>query len=338
MALSVTSVVPTTGHSGGKFVLQIEGVDFRLPVAPAPVNGVTPEAPVSVRVFIGGLEASNVGVASSGVLYCSCPKGDPDGGALDLLVQNVADDGTVLESSTLAAAFTFQRPDLTEESELARVMRALMEELKLQVHPNVHFSTHTDYDDATGDALNYTYVGKPPALVLGNLEAPENREHHHDEGVELAAGSGRFIERRPPLAVDLSMTLVGVTDNPITILNLMQAVRMFFKKNAWLRVERVEGDPTNGFVEYEMDWSFGGPVSVTHQGEGNMESFGGRIVLRGVLLEDMPGVSKAKPAGIPAHLPHEATTRYGWTTPDAPSAVQIGDFEPLVIAPETDGD
>lgn len=331
--LSVETVSPAAGHSGGQTLVEVTGSGFRLPAAP-PTAGPAPVPPPSVRVLVGGAAASDVRVYSQNFLTFLTPKGDPDD-ARDVVVQNLDASGNVVEAYTLVGAFTFQRPDLTQESELARVVRALIRELARQIHPNVHFSTHSDYEDDSGLVDNMVNVGSVPALVLGNLEAPENREHHVDEGVEMDVENDRFIERRPPVTVDLNMTLVGVTDNAITILNLMQATRMFFKKNAWLVLDRVAGAPERGQVSYEMDWSFGGPVSVAHQGEGNIESFGGRVVIRGVLLEDMPGVSTDKPAGIPAHVPHEATLRHGWkTAPDA-SAVQVGAQR---FAPENDED
>jgi hypothetical protein len=322
VALTVTSITPSTGHSGGQTLVEIVGTDFREPTTPA-ATGPTTEPPPSVRVTIGGREATAVAVVSPTLLYCLSPKGDP-GAAVDVVVENLDDAGASLELATLPDAYTFVRPDLDVESELASVVRTLLRDLKRQVIENVVLSAHTDFDEETGDLLNLAFVAKKPALVLGNLEIPEDREHHVSTEVEVAAGDGRFIKRRAPVALDVSMTLVGVDDNPIRILNLMQAVRMYFKKNPWLVVDRDQTDASRGAVRYEMDWSFGGPVSVTHaQDNSNVESFAGRVIVRGVLIEDMPGLPTSKPAGIPAHLPHEATTGYGWVTHDDDRAIAV---------------
>jgi hypothetical protein len=315
---TITTVTPALGHSGGKTLIEIDGTNFALPPAPV-AAGPTTAPPPSVTVTVGGVPATAVAVVSATLIYCLTPKGDPDAGALDVVLQNNNASGVPIggEVVTKMAAFTYQRPDLTEESELARVVRALIQELKRQIHKNVVLSQHTDYDDSTGDLLNLAAVESLPALILGNLEIPEDRVHAVQSKVEFDIGNGRFIARRAPTAVDVNVTLVGVTDNPITALNLMQAVRGFFKKNPYLTLDRDGSDPSQGTVSYEMDWSFGGPVAVSHQGDNsNVESFGGSITLRGVILEDIPGISRTKPAAIPAHFPHEATTSIGGISAD----------------------
>jgi hypothetical protein len=322
VALILTTVSPAAGHSGGQTLVELTGTDFRLPPDP-PATGPTQAPTPTLRVTIGGREATRVAVVSPTLAYCLTPKGDP-GAARDIVVENLDDDGAVIAAATLESAFTFERPDLTQESELTRVVRALIQELRRQLLDNVHFSSHTDYDDATGDVLNVAFVSKLPALVLSNVEVPENRTQTDQAIQEYAAGTGRFIGRRPPVAVDVVATLVGVHDNPIALLNLLHATRMFFKKNPWLELDRDASDPSQGAVRYEMDWSFAGPVSVQRANDSSdVESFGGQIVVRGVLLEDMPGITEAKPTGIPANFPHEATVNYGWTVEDSDTAVQV---------------
>jgi hypothetical protein len=330
---TLSTITPSVGHSGGNTLVKIEGTGFALPPAASPV-GPSTAPPPSVTVTIGGRPASNVAVVSSSLIYCLTPKGALNADdneslnttAQNVVVQNNHADGTpvVGETATLAAAFTFQQPDLTQESELARVIRALMRELKLQVTNNVVFSTHTDYDASTGDLLNTAMVATLPALILGNLEVPEDRIHAVNEEQDFEIPGGLFIKRRPPVVVDVMMTLVGVSDNAITILNLMQVVRAFFKKTPWLVLDRDASDPTLGTVKYELDWSFAGPVSVSHQADNsNVESFGGQVVVRGVLLEDMPGISTSKPPEIPARFPHEATTGIGGVSADDETAVVV---------------
>ncbi len=246
---------------------------------------------------------------------------------VNVTVQNNGSTGVPVsgELATATAAFAFARPDLAEESELARAMRALIRELKRQVHPNVSLSTHTDYDSTTGDTLNLALVESVPALILGNLEIPEDRIHHVPARTEVDVGTGRFVERRPAVAVDLQGTLIGVANNQIELLNLMHALRMFFKKTPYLDVDRSASDSSLGAVQYELDWSFGGPVSVSHQGDNtNVESFGGSVVVRGVLLEDMPGISNDRPASMPSTAPpHESTTRWGYKAADDATAVTV---------------
>lgn len=318
---TISSVTPNTGHSGGQTLVEIVGTGFALPPAPAAI-GKTVAPPPSMTVSVDGRAATNVAVVSATLLYCLMPKGDPDGGARALVVQNndAAGAPVVGETATLADAFTYARPNLTEESELARVLRAFIEELQRQVIANVSFSTHTDYDADTGDLMNLALVGSLPAIVLGNVEVPDGNGDVEEK--DFDANTGFFISRRPPVTVDVRMTLVGVVDNPITIMNLLQVVRLFFRKNPWLEVVRDPDDLSRGVVMYPLDWSIAGPATVSHQGDNsNIESFAGTVVIRDVLLEDIPGVSRAKPPGIPAHFPHEATTRFGAKADDEDAVV-----------------
>lgn len=272
---------------------------------------------LSLAATPGGL-AIDIEDAGSGTLTLTTARRS------QVVLQNLDDEGNAVSGEVaFYCGFTYQRPDLSEESELARVVRAFMQELKRQIIPNVNLSTHTDYDAATGDLLNLTYVEELPAIVLANLEIPEDRIHAVQEPPDFDQEDDRFIERRPAVAVDVTCTLVGVSDNPVEILNLMQVVRMFFKKNPYLELDRATDHPEYGTVKYEMDFSFAGPVSVTHQGDNsNVESFGGQIAIRGVILEDMPGITRAKPPGIAAKYPHEATTGFGWKSAEDETAVQ----------------
>jgi hypothetical protein len=336
---TISAITPPTGHSGGRTLVQIDGTGFALPPTPAATGKTTAPLP-SVTVTIGGRAATNVAVVSHELIYCLSPKGalladeteSLDTSAKDVVVQNNDALGApvVGETATLAAAYTYAQPSLDVQSDLARTIGTFIRELKLQVLNNVSFSTHTDYDASTGDLLNTVIVASMPALILGNLEVPEDRIHAVNEETDFEIPGGLFISRRPPVVVDVLMTLVGVDSNSIRILNLMSVVRSFFKKNAWLYVDRDPSDLSLGQVRYELDWSFSGPVSVSHQADGsNVESFAGQVCIRGVLIEDMSGVSTSKPSAIPARFPHEATTRIGGVSADDETAVTVGNPDKL---------
>jgi len=274
-------------------------------------------------VTFGGAEAANVEVVSETLAYCLTPDGDPDGAPVAVAVQNLGSDGAPVagESASLASAYRYVRPDLDVEGELARVVRALILTLRRGVHPNVVFTTSVDYaEDGTGDQINYAAVQKTPALILANLDVPEDRVRSCMEPVRVILPGGRFAERRPPLVCDVTLTLVGVVDGdgaPIRILNLMQATRGLFQKRNKLRVDRDAEDPSEGFVEYDVFFSFAGGVAVTHPGENaDVESFAGLVRVEGVWLEDVPGLPGG-PAVVDG-LPHEGTTRIGWVAGEDP--------------------
>lgn len=247
-------------------------------------------------------------------------------GAYAITVENLDDAGAPItgESVTRANAFTFRRPDLGQESELARVVRALLRMLKRQILENVHFATHTDYDAETGDLNAIAFVQRLPALVVANLEVPDDRDYFVEGDQDFDAGAGRFVSRRPPVVSMIRFDLIGVSDDPIENLNLLQAVRIFFRKNPRISLDRDGSDPARGIVAYDLEAVLGGPVTVTRGADAvNVQSFSGEVRIRGVLLEDMPGITAAKPAGIPAHLPHEATKGFGHVTADGPEAVDL---------------
>lgn len=323
---TLASVSPTSGHSAGGTVVELVGTGFAQH-PPAPADGPGGALLPAMRVTFGGAEAAHVEVVSTTLAYCLTPDGDPDGGPVAVVVQNLDSAGApvVGETVTLAAAFTYVRPDLNVEGELARVLRALILMLRRGVHPNVVFTTSTDYaEDGTGDQINYAAVQKTPALILANLDVPEDRVRSCMEPVRITLPGGRFAERRPALVCDVTLTLVGVIDGDgasIRILNLMQATRLLFQKRTKLRVDRDADDPFAGYVEYDMFFSFAGGVAVTHPGENaDVESFAGQLRVEGVWLEDVPGLPGG-PAAVDG-LPYEGTTRIGWVASEDPVVVE----------------
>lgn len=334
MAITVTSVTPNTGHSGGSVLVEIVGTGF-VPPALAPAGVPLPYVvPPTMAVQFGTaangyLAAANVQVYSSTFIQCLAPAGilDVNGNLIapvDIVAQSLDANGNVTGSGTLAAAFTHVRPDVGVEGDLARTLRALIRMLKLNVLQNVVFSTHTDFDGTTGDILNIATVQSVPALILSNFEIPDDRIFAVNEPEDFPAEANRFVRRRKPVVVDLHAVLVGVTDNPITLLNLMQITRTSFLKNPYLIVPASSDGSVAGTVKYELDWSFGGPVNVTHtQDNSNVESFAGTIVVRGVRLEDMPGAPKATTGTMPGQYAHEANVDHGYVVTDPTPVLSV---------------
>lgn len=252
-------------------------------------------------------------------------------GAWDVTVENIDANGNLIgaETATSVNAFTFRRPDLGAESELARVFRTWLLMLRRQVLENVAWTTHTDFDPTTADTLNLAYVQRLPAIVLANIEAPDDPQGAVEYDNDTAVGADRFIEMREPAVVMLKMDLIGVSDNPIEVLNLLNAMRVFFVKNPYVFHDRDAADPTKGQVKYDLEYAFAGPASVTHQGDNtNVESFVFEVKIRNILLEAMPGITTAGVPGMPAGFPHEATRRFGYTTVDAPTGFVSKTVEP----------
>jgi len=239
---------------------------------------------------MGGRSAEDVRVMDPGLLSFLSPAGEP--GPADVTVRNLDDAGTPVpgEEATVSGAFAFVRPALVPESDLTRLVRTLMRELKRQVLPEVSLTVQTDFDGDTGDELHLAQLAKLPALVLVGPELAEDRFFSLNQLPETADGAGRFARRRVPYTVDLAFTLIGVSDHTTELLNLMAATELFFHRNKHLEMDRDPADPGAGRVRYEMDVPPGGDLKVTSQpNESNVRSFSGSFVVRGFDLEDLAG-------------------------------------------------
>lgn len=290
-APSVTSLNPPSGPTGGRTLVDVEGAGFRLP-SPPPSSGPTPPPRPTVQILVGGREATQVRVRTPGRLTFLTPVGDA--GAADIVVRNLDDEGVPIagEEATLAAGFAYQLPALSAESDLARLVRTLLRELKRQILPNVSLTVQTDFDAQTGDELHIAELASLPALVLVGPELREDRFYSLNQLPETAGAAGTVLRRRVPYTVDLGFTLVGASDHTVELLNLMAATELFFHKNKFLEMARDASNAGAGRVRYEMDFAPDGDLRVTSQpNESNVRSFSGSFVIRGFDLEDLPGVT-----------------------------------------------
>lgn len=250
-------------------------------------------------------------------------------GYADVEVTNLGDDGVPIagETATLARAFSFRLPDLTAEmGSIALTVRALILMLRRSVLANTVFVTHTDYDSSTGDQLNVAALARLPALVLANLDLPEDRQRAAQGRDEEQVAGGRFLARRTPVIVDLTVTLVGASDDEVELLNMLENVRTLFQKRDKLRVPRSRDGAYDDGIDYEMTFAFG-PVSVTTAdgANPNLKSFGGTISVMGIRLEAAPGAPSAGTAAKPAGRHHEATVAIGYTAETVNLAAEAKD-------------
>jgi hypothetical protein len=288
-APTITSLTPSSGLTGGRTLVEALGSGFR-PPSPPPPSGPTPPPKPSVQVLVGGREATEVRVRADDRLTFLTPAGDA--GPVDVVVRNIDDDGAPFagEEATLPGAFTYRMPALTAESDLARLVRTLLRELKRQVLPNVSLTVQTDFDAQTGDELHIAELASLPALVLVGPELREDRFYSLNQLPEVAGDAGTFLRRRVPYTVDLAFTIVGASDHTVELLNLMAATELFFHKNKFLEMARNPANAGAGRVRYEMDFAPDGDLRVTSQpNESNVRSFSGSFVIRGFDLEDVAG-------------------------------------------------
>jgi hypothetical protein len=288
---SIESVTPASGPTGGGLLLEITGAGFRVPDAPSAQGPVSPAAP-TVGVTVGGVQATDVHVVGTSRLTCLLPVGDA--GPVDILVQNLDPSGQSIpgEAATLAGGFTYELPRLTPESDLTRLVRTLLQELKRQVLANVVLTVQTDFASETGDELHIAQVAELPALVLVGPELSEDRFFSLNQLPEVSDGVGSFERRRVPYTVDLGFTLIGVSDHTTELVNLMASAQLFFHKNKFLEMDRDPESSASGSVRYEMDFTPDGDLKVTSQpNESNVRSFSGKFIVRGFDLEDLAGIA-----------------------------------------------
>ena len=217
-----------------------------------------------------------------------------DVGPADVVVRNLDDAGQPIpgEEAVLRSAFAYELPSLTVESDLTRLVRTLLQELKRQVLPNVSLTVQTDFDSETGAQLSVTELASLPGLVLVGPELSQDRFYSLNELPAQDTSAVGFARRRVPYTVDLTFTLVGVSDHTTELLNLMAAAQLYFHRNKYLEMDRDPSSPTPGGVRYEMDIPQGGDLKVTSQpNESNVRSFSGKFVVRGFDLEDLAGVA-----------------------------------------------
>lgn len=324
-------------------MVEIRSTGLNLP-APPPPTGVAPDPIPSVSVTFGGAPALDVAVQSSTLLYALTPISPaytvlPTGardwgpGLVDVVVQNL-DPLTGLpvpgEAVTLTAAYEYRRPDLSRESHATTAFGRLLEELARQVCPTVDYARHTDWTDG-GATIDFGQVAKMPALLVVDLTFEDSVQHPQGPQ-EVDYGDGHWARTREPDAVDAIGTILGVAESTVEIQNMVLGARKFFKKNALLQVPRsstslnvAEGryDQSGGTVGYTMEMQITDAAKFTAGGNNsNLKTFAFAFAIRGILVEDWPGVVEQGVSDTPAGVAHEGTIGITTTADEVDLATQ----------------
>lgn len=245
-----------------------------------------------------------------------------------LKIENIDDDGVPIPGEVVTETLGFQyvRPDLTNPGQLSWVLRQFLRDMK-RLCENVAWTTHSDYDEATGDLLNIARLAKLPAIILSDLRIPEDRKRAIQAKPTELVGETRFRERRAPIVLDVITGVTCVSDNPIEILNMLEAVRAHFKKVTHLEVPRDgTGADLNDVIRYEQHAKFV-DVAVNPQQEGTtIHSFSLDVEILGIVSEVDPGAPTETLAELTEDGHHEATTAFGYTleTPVISVSTQVG--------------
>jgi hypothetical protein len=306
---TITSITPNTGLTGGRLLVEVIGTNFQLPPVP-PLTGPSDPVNPSVSVLFGTQESPVVAVISPTRLHVLTPSAtfDPTAanpGAVSVTVRNITQAGAVIagETATLVNGFTYTRPALETtsqtESLLARVVRAIIVELRRQILNNVELTVHTDYADMPGTGM--AMLSSLPGLVLAGPRIRRNAMFTDNSARAEAAGGGLYTEARPSYTVDLVFSLTGVDDTTQRLLNLMHEATTFFLRNRYLKIPRDPAAPNGSLVQYEMgiepagDFDMGTIAGSTENS--NIRTFSGEFAILGLDLDD-PSMTRAVTATV----------------------------------------
>jgi hypothetical protein len=311
---TISAVTPALGHTGGGTLIRIDGTNFKLPDPPA-ATGVVAEAPPTVRVLLGGVEARTVRVASATRLYVTTERADP--GVVDLEVRNVGPFGETIEDevAVLEDAYTYARPDFTAGlTPLDLVTRALHAELVRQVFPEVVVTAHVDWSDDPAGLLRKVAAAKVPCVFIAGPTNRENRFYRTSERRReaLAGVEGVVVEHRSARTVDLVFTIGALADKHRTLLGLANALEAFLTQNQALNVPVEEGSSTTHAFEIDRE----GDLAVNSDpDESNVRTVVGTIAIVGVPLLGFPGFVNDQATTAHPTLTAEPTLS---TEPDPP--------------------
>src|SRR5687767_1171676 len=175
MPITVERIEPTAGLTSGNEIVSLRG-----------------ELPEGLEVWFGTQRATletRFGEGGSVVVQVRTPRTAP--GLVDITLRAIDEHGESVSGDeyTLRAAFRFHRVPLALESDLTRVVRTLIRELKRQVLANTTISVSIDFPDDPDAAFAKIAEAKLPAIVLSGPRLRENRVYSTNEpGEEVVTG------------------------------------------------------------------------------------------------------------------------------------------------------
>jgi len=267
--MKLVSVDPKVGSVAGGNVVLLQGDGFS----------------ERAQVFFGEIPARVLAV-DSGESHSRCYVQAPAhaAGTVDICLESNAN--RVL----LPQCYAYRRAALAEESELTRLIRTLLRQLKHHLLENVSMTVAVDYAGPGEGDLQTAAMAKLPALVLTGPDIATNRVYITHESLELADGRGSFMHYRPPSTVDLSFTLLGAAASTVELLNLLSAASHFVRHQDWLTMPRDPAHPSLGEVRWELDpW---GETRTQLEGPDGVRAFSCGFVVRGFDFES------AQPQGL----------------------------------------
>lgn len=284
-----TSVTPSSGRAGGRYLVSIIGTGFNQAPAAAedgPTPAPAPYFEVNVTDSAGRTRtATKVYVVSTTQAYALIPPGAPGLASIELV--NINEDES-RESVTESDAFTYKRPDLAAtDRTLIRVVRELLECIAREVHPDVYLTVHTEYAGAPVANFQTIENAKIPAVILVGPRTTENRFYSQNAARVTVPSEGTFVKHATAMTLDLEFEVMAVADKMQHLLALLHELTRFFDRNDFLTIDVDPADATKGTASYEMDFQPNGQfASATDANENNVRQLSGTIVVRGVDVDE----------------------------------------------------
>jgi hypothetical protein len=255
-APTFTSISPSSGNPGGKYLVTIQGTDFEQhpdPPATGQTSGVlTP----SMTVKFNGVAATQVYVYSTTLLTCIVPAYEGSvasletGADVDIILTNI---GPPEESVTETDGFNYSRNDLTRNGTLQRIIRFLLQKMKREIIANIMPFTSVDYDKTTGDTLNIVHLAETPGIGISDIDILDDPDYRDNDKVETTSGGTDYIyyDNTPFSRIVFTASIVSQGD-PVEHFNLSQDFITFFKRNKILYIIKDNNDVTKGYVELPL--------------------------------------------------------------------------------------
>ena len=195
-------------------ILPVQGPTHGGTVAKILASGLGPGA----RVWFSDVPAQDL-LVEADAIYVQVPA--HAAGLVDISLES----GT--ERATFQRAYRYLAPALAQESDLTRLVRALLQQLKRHVVRSTTLSVSVEYAGHASDDTPAASVASLPALVLSGPTLRENRLCSLNAGVEMQGPNGVHRNYAPPRTVDLEFGLLGASASTVELLNLMSATILF---------------------------------------------------------------------------------------------------------------
>jgi hypothetical protein len=284
MRPTIDSVSPAAVGAAGGELVRITG------------SGIAPR--VAVRFGAAASEVLAVVVSGTRVLVDARAPASEAGDAV-LTLQNLGDDGSPIPGEDAVISFRFLRALIAVESDLTRLVRALLRALKSQVIANASTPVSLDYREQIATVIP---IAKVPSLTVLGPDIRENRVYATNEAGErvVVGPAGTEIEiLRPPTAVDLRFVLEVVTNTTAEHLNIFTGLVNFFHRNPYLALERDARDPAAGLVRLPLFADGEARTARVDDARGRRDdrhAFEWGLVIRGFPIDDHIATGRARPA------------------------------------------